>query len=61
VDSAKLELWRRYHVPAARRKDPVNLYCSLAMTFELVCVGSVGGVAAMPLGVAEPTLKYHPD
>ena len=25
--------------PAARRKDPVNLYCSLTLNFDLTCVG----------------------
>ena len=38
----------------------MNLYCSFGLDFEQICVGSVGGFEAVPLGIVEPTLKYHP-
>ena len=38
-DSVKLKSLLRCSVPAARRKDPVNLYYSFALNFELICVG----------------------
>ena len=38
----------------------MNLYCSFTLDFEQICVGEVGGFEAVPLGVVEPTLKYHP-
>jgi len=30
---------RNYNGPAARRKDPVNLYYSFALDFDTICVG----------------------
>ena len=38
----------------------MNLYCSFTLDFEQICVGEVGGFEAVPLGIVEPTLKYHP-
>ena len=38
----------------------MNLYCSFTLDFEQICVGEEGGFEAVPLGVVEPTLKYHP-
>jgi hypothetical protein len=39
----------------------MHLYCSFALDFEHICVGSVGGVEAVSPDIVEPTLKYHPD
>src|SRR5690606_41551044 len=44
----------------ASRKDPVNLYYSFALDFELACVGLVGGCVTWTAVRVEPTLKYHP-
>ena len=38
-DSVKLKSQLRCCVPAARRKDPVNLYYSFTLDFEPTCVG----------------------
>jgi hypothetical protein len=38
-DSVKLKSLLRCSVPAARRKDPVNLYYSFTLDFDLTCVG----------------------
>ncbi len=38
-DSVKLNWRYRCRLPAAGRKDPVELYYSLMLTFGLVCVG----------------------
>src|SRR5690606_41933315 len=59
-DSVSADSPRRCGVPAARRKDPVNLYCSLTLHFDLTCVGEVGGFASMTLGLGEAILKYPP-
>ena len=43
------------------RKDPVNLYYSLALSPVIRCVGSAGGFESpAPAGV-EPPLKYGPS
>ena len=39
----------------------MNLYCSFALDFEVICVGEVGGYEAGTLVSVEPSLKYHPD
>ena len=44
----------------ARRKDPVNLYYSLTLDFESICVGQVGDNEAGTPVLVESTLKYHP-
>src|SRR5690606_2357005 len=59
-DSVKLKSLRRCSVSAARRKDPVNLYYSFALDFELARVGDVGAVAVGPPVLMEPSLRYHP-
>ncbi len=38
----------------------MNLYCSFALDFEPICVGSVGGFEAGTLVLVEPSLRYHP-
>ena len=42
------------------RKDPVNLYYSLALTSVIRCVGSAGGFEVAAPAVMEPSLKYGP-
>ena len=39
----------------------MNLYSSLTVAFDMVCVGSVGGFESGALVSEEPPLKYHPD
>ena len=38
----------------------MNLYCSFALDFEPICVGSVGGFETGTPVPVEPSLKYHP-
>ena len=42
------------------RKDPVNLYYSLALNLGTRCVGEVGGFEAGTPVFVEPLLKYDP-
>ena len=42
------------------RKDPVNLYYSLALSLAIRCVGLAGGYEAATPVVVEPSLKYGP-
>ena len=50
----------RCSVPAARRKDPVNLYYSFTLDFDFICVGELGGFELWTPVHREPTLKYQP-
>src|SRR5690606_41693976 len=59
-DSVKLKSLLRCSVPAARRKDPVNLYYSFTLDFDTICVGEVGDFEAATPVVVESSLKYHP-
>ena len=43
-----------------RRKDPVNLYCSLALVLDVGCVGKVGGYDPDTPVFGESLVKYHP-
>ena len=42
------------------RKDPVNLYCSLALTLVIRCVEQTKGFEARAPARVEPPLKYGP-
>src|ERR1700739_644954 len=48
-------------MPASRRKDPVHLYCTLAMSNGTICVAWVGAFDSLVSAGEEAPVKYHPD
>src|SRR3990170_4054851 len=48
-------------MPASRRKDPVHLYCTLAMSNGRICVAWGGAYDPRFGGWGEAPVKYHPD